>query len=379
MEPLEILKKLKSQSGSHSPSIETILENIPSLNIKIDACFLSNPYATDLFMKYLENDLIKTNKLREVLEFYPPQNHDVANTISKAIKVNPENLFVGNGAIEIIQAIIHNFVESTICVTLPTFSSYYEFVKLGINIVHFKLSKENDFEFNPEKYVKFVIESKADTVAIINPNNPDGGYITRDKMNYIFESLRHLKNIIIDESFIHFAYEDVELSQLSSEELINKYSNLIILKSMSKDFGIAGVRAGYAVMSKPKVDYLLKYGYLWNISGLANYFFRVYSNPEFISEYHIVRKKYIMNTQMFMNELIGISGIKVYPSKANFALIEITNGKNSFDFAMELLLKEGIYVRDCSDKTGLDGQFIRVASRTFEENLKIIQTLKEIN
>jgi histidinol-phosphate/aromatic aminotransferase/cobyric acid decarboxylase-like protein len=132
-------------------------------------------------------------------------------------------------------------------------------------------------------------------------------------------------------------------------------------------------------MSKPKVDYLLKYGYLWNISGLANYFFRVYSNPEFISEYHIVRKKYIMNTQMFMNELIGISGIKVYPSKANFALIEITNGKNSFDFAMELLLKEGIYVRDCSDKTGLDGQFIRVASRTFEENLKIIQTLKEVN
>jgi histidinol-phosphate/aromatic aminotransferase/cobyric acid decarboxylase-like protein len=122
----------------------------------------------------------------------------------------------------------------------------------------------------------------------------------------------------------------------------------------------------------------LKYGYLWNISGLANYFFRVYSNPEFIEEYQIVRKKYIMNTQMFMSELATVKGIKVYPSKANFALIEISNGKTSFEFAMELLLKEGVYVRDCADKIGLNGQFIRVASRTFEENLKIIKTLKEL-
>ena len=92
---------------------------------------------------------------------------------------------------------------------------------------------------------------------------------------------------------------------------------------MSKDFGIAGLRAGYAVLDQTKVDALLKNGYLWNISGLANYFFNVYSDPNFILKYDIVRRKYIMNTSMFLNELKNISGIKVYPSKANFALIEI--------------------------------------------------------
>ncbi|MDP4664002.1 MAG: aminotransferase class I/II-fold pyridoxal phosphate-dependent enzyme, partial [Salibacteraceae bacterium] len=120
-------------------------------------------------------------------------------------------------------------------------------------------------------------------------------------------------------SFIHFAYENVDLSQITSEELIQKYSNLIIVKSLSKDFGIAGVRAGYAVMSEDKVNTLLSNGYLWNVSGLADYFFKIYSQTDFVEEYNIVRKKYIMNTLMFLTELNAITKLKVYPSKANFA------------------------------------------------------------
>ena len=187
-----------------------------------------------------------------------------------------------------------------------------------------------------------------------------------------------MTNFIIDESFIHFAYEDIELSQITSEELTDSYSNLIIVKSMSKDFGIAGLRAGYAVMNSDKVDQLLKNGYLWNVSGLTNYFFKVYSEKTFIEKYDIERKKYIMNTLMFLNELKNIPGIKVYPSKANFALVEIEKGMTSFDFTVSLLLKYGIYVRDCSDKIGLEGQFVRIASRSFEENLKIIKAIKEL-
>ena len=184
--------------------------------------------------------------------------------------------------------------------------------------------------------------------------------------------------MIIDESFIHFAYEDIELSQITSEELTDTYLNLIIVKSMSKDFGIAGLRAGYAVMNADKVDKLLRNGYLWNISGLTNYFFKVYSEKEFIEKYDIVRKKYIMNTLMFLNELKTIEGIKVYPSRANFALVEIENGMTSFDFTISLLINYGIYVRDCSDKIGLDGEFVRIASRSFEENLLIIKAMKEL-
>ena len=147
---------------------------------------------------------------------------------------------------------------------------------------------------------------------------------------------------------------------------------------MSKDFGIAGIRAGYGIMNEKKVAQLLNNGYLWNVSGLADYFFKVYGNEVFQKEYEIVRKKYIMNTMMFLSELDKIPNIISYPSKANFALIEIINGKSSFDVTMELLVDSNIYVRDCQDKIGLNGNFIRVASRTFEENLKIIDAFKKV-
>jgi histidinol-phosphate/aromatic aminotransferase/cobyric acid decarboxylase-like protein len=367
---------LKKESGTHSPSIATILEKLPDVKIDVDACFLSNPYATDLFLKYLDQDLIKTNKLRNVLEFYPPQNQDVSRFIAKAIGANQKNIFVGNGAIEIIQAVIHRFVGKRLCIIIPTFSSYYEFVRPDTEVVYYKLTKEDNFVLNPDKFISFVKDNEIDSIAIINPNNPNGGYLSLEDLNHIIESLKGLKNIIIDESFIHFAYENVDLSQITSEELIQKYANLIIVKSLSKDFGIAGIRAGYAVMSEDKVKTLLSNGYLWNVSGLADYFFKIYSQTDFVEEYNIVRKKYIMNTLMFLTELNAITSLKVYPSKANFALVELKD-RSSFDFYLDLLVDSGVYVRDCSDKIGLDGEFVRIASRTFEENLKIINAVKK--
>lgn len=370
------IKDLKANSGSHSPSIDTLISQFDEFKINIDACFLSNPYATELFLNYLEEDLIKTNQLKNVLEYYPPQNREVAKNISKAIGVNFKNIFVGNGAIEIIQAVLHNFVKSKIIVILPTFSSYYEFLKDNVDVLFFYLDKKDDFSLNIEKYLSFVNANKPDTIVILNPNNPNGFYLKKAEIEQILESTKSVDNVIVDESFIHFAYENLEFSQISSEDLISKYNNLIIIKSMSKDFGIAGIRAGYAVMNSIRVDELLRSGFLWNVSGLSNYFFKIYTDSDFIKKYDIARKKYIMNTMMFLNELKSIEYLHVYPSKANFALVELKNNISSFDFTIDLLVNNGIYVRDCSDKIGLDGSFIRIASRTFEENLEIINALK---
>lgn len=372
----ERIRQLKEESGSHSPSISTLQHEIPDLQVSIDACFLSNPYATDLFMQYLHEDLIKPNKLRDVLEFYPPQIADVRKHISKATNLSPESIFVGNGAVEVIQAMMHRFVKENVCIILPTFSSYYEFASPDTQVFHYHLDKESDFELDVEKFIKFIFDNKIKNAVLINPNNPNGGYMSVDELNTLINELKDLDNLIVDESFIHFAYENIELFQMSSEEYVNSKSNLCIVKSMSKDFGIAGIRCGYGVMSEKKVNTLLANGYLWNVSGLADYFFKVYASAKFQTEYEVVRKKYIMNTLMFLSELSRLKNVRTYPSKANFALIEILGGKTSFDCTMDLLLDHGIYVRDCSDKKGLDGEFIRVASRTFEENLKIIDALK---
>tara|TARA_B100000900_G_C20259835_1_gene585519 strand:- start:92 stop:685 length:594 start_codon:yes stop_codon:yes gene_type:complete len=194
----------------------------------------------------------------------------------------------------------------------------------------------------------------------------------------IVNELREVEMILIDESFIHFAYEDEDKNQVSTSELALEYPNVVVVKSMSKDFGIAGVRAGYGIMNKHRVSKLLENGYLWNSSGLAEYFFKLYKNSLFLERYAEVRLQYIYEAINFFDALRSFQEIKVYPTKANFALIELLNGMTSSYFVNCMLIKYGVYLRSCSDKIGLQGEFIRVACRTKEENEIILKSFSEI-
>lgn len=372
------LQDLKKGAGTHSPSMFSILESIKEINIKVDSCFLSNPYATDLFIEYFNKELLETGNIRDLLEFYPSQNNIIAKKLAKSLKINADNIFIGNGAIEIIQALIHNYTHSKIIVNIPTFSSYYEYVKDGIEIVYNRLKKELGYELEIDQYIDLCKKEKPDTIILINPNNPNGAYVKYSDVIRLLDNLSDVENIIIDESFIHFAYEDSRLDLVSFYDLIHIYPNLTVIKSMSKDFGIAGIRAGYGIMSKEKVDHLLKNGYLWNSNGLAEYFFSLYVREDFNEKYLKIRKDYIKITQEFINELQTIKDIKIINSKANFVLVELPEGLDSSLFASTLLVKFGIYVRDCSDKIGLEGSYLRIASRTKEENDYIVDSLKEL-
>lgn len=372
------LLKLKQDSGSHSPSIATIKREIPQLQIKIDACFLSNPYATNLFMDYLQRDLLDSMRnLREVLEFYPSQNAIIAKKLANTLNINHKNIFIANGAIEAIQAILHNFVRGKIIVNIPSFSSYYEFIKPDTQVVFYNLSKENNYKLCPKNYIDFIKKTQPQSIVLINPNNPNGDYLSLEEMSEILQNCSFVENIIIDESFLHFAFESADFTPISYAPLFARFPNVILVKSMSKDFGIAGIRAGYAIMAESKVATLLKNGYLWNVSGLSEYFFSLYERLDFREEYEAIRKIYIQETQSFFTQLRQIETLKVYPSKANFALLEL-NGLTSSDFVNEMLLKYGIYTRTCKDKIGLDGEFIRLSSRSKAENGEILSAIKDL-
>lgn len=374
----EKLLKLKQDSGSHSPSIATIKREIPQLEIKIDACFLSNPYATKLFMDYLQRDLLdSTQSLREVLEFYPSQNAIIAKKLANTLNINHKNIFIANGAIEAIQAILHNFVRGKIIINIPSFSSYYEFVKPDTQVVFYNLSKENDYRICPKNYIDFIKKTQPQSIVLINPNNPNGDYLSFDAMSEILQNCSFVENIIIDESFLHFAFEGADFTPISYAPLFARFPNVILVKSMSKDFGIAGIRTGYAIMAESKVATLLKNGYLWNVSGLSEYFFSLYERLDFREKYEAIRRLYIQETQSFFTQLRQIKTLKVYPSKANFALLEL-NGLTSSDFVNEMLLKYGIYTRTCKDKIGLDGEFIRLSSRSKAENGEILSAIKDL-
>lgn len=371
-------KLLKEKSGTHSPSLASIQDNIPDLKIKVDACFLSNPYATELFLEYFKEEMIDTGKINALLEFYPSQNNIIAGFIEQRLNIEQGHIFVGNGAIEAIQAIIHRYCEGKIMITIPTFSAYYEYATSAHEVVHYQLKKEENYRLNIKDYIKQVEKEKPNTIVLINPNNPDGGYIKYDDLIYALDKLSWVKNIVIDESFIHFAYEDSDMDLKSVVPKVINRDNVYVIKSMSKDFGIAGVRCGYAVMAKKKVQDLLNNGYLWNSNGLAEYFFRLYSREDFLERYDLVRRKYITEALFFISELNQIKNVKVYPSRANFVLIELLNGETATNITAKLIAKHGVYVRNCDDKIGLEGEFIRVAARSQKENKIIIAAINDV-
>jgi histidinol-phosphate/aromatic aminotransferase/cobyric acid decarboxylase-like protein len=370
--------ELKKTSGSHSPSLNSIKEKIPELKINVDACFLSNPYATELFLEYFKREMIDTNEIYSVLEFYPSQNKIIANYVEKQLNIESGHIFICNGAIEAIQAVIHRYSKGKIMVILPTFSSYYEYATKETEVVFYHLNQKNNFKLDIDDYISKVKVIKPNTIILINPNNPDGGYISQNDLKKIINKLSWVENIIIDESFVHFAYEDDELTMKSIvSEVIDK-ENIIIIKSMSKDFGIAGLRCGYAAMSKKRVDELLANGYLWNSNGIAEYFFQLYSRKDFLERYEIVRKKYINESKIFFDTLSKLKNIKIYPSRSNFVLIELLNGLVADEVSAQLLCDYGVYVRNCNDKIGLNGEFIRVAARSNYENGIILKALENV-
>jgi histidinol-phosphate/aromatic aminotransferase/cobyric acid decarboxylase-like protein len=377
-ELLRTLAELKAESGSHSPSLYTLRDRIPELEIKVDACFLSNPYATDLFIERLTSDLIATGQLREVLEFYPSQNQHVAKLLSQALDIGEEHFFVCNGAVEAIQAALHRFAGTRVGVILPTFSPFYEYLRPDQTSFFYKLSRDNDFELDVDDFVEFVLANRLDAVCVINPNNPNGGYVPTQAMRKLLDAFASLQLVILDESFVDFAYEDEQRNRRSLAAEVAAMPNVVLIKSMSKDFGIAGLRAGYAVMSPERVHALVSNGYLWNISGLTEFFFRLFAEAEFQAQYAAARLRYLEEAGVFFEALKRVEHLRAYSTKANFCLVELDASLEIEMLAPLLLIRHGVYVRDCRDKVGLeDGQYMRIAGRKGFENDLMLTALND--
>lgn len=358
--------EMKTNAGTHAPSIYQLIKECPQIKINIDACFLCNPYALDLFMQYLSK-----TEVEKYIKFYPPQNHEIARNISFFNSIPFQRILVGNGAIEIIQCLFSNFVDKKIAITMPSFSAYYE-VSEGKNvIIPYFLDKTKGFNVNITDYINFIIANKPDIIVIINPNNPTGTLIKKHDLIKIHGVLSAEQLLIVDESFIHFS---------SNEETLENYSiayqNIIVIRSLSKDFGIAGIRLGYAVMAEEIIRKLCKTGFLWNSNGLAYHFTELMMSVDFMNSYNLSRSLYISHRDDFFIKLKKQKDIIVYPSSANFFLVETLD--NPAKIFTKLLFQYGIYTRILNDKIGLEGSFLRIASKSQTENNKIANALKEL-
>ena len=367
----QALAGIKHLSGSHSPS-PAMLASL-GVEVKRDFCYLANPYATELFLKRFRKDFRSADRLRAAVELYPSQNRALAEKLERIAGVTSERIFVGNGAAEVIQAVLHTFVRKKILVPVPTFSPYLEFAQRVVRVETHQLRREKDFLLEPKRLLEDVRTHRPDAVVIINPNNPNGGYLNAAELQRLLRRLAHVRTVIVDESFIHFAGKRIQ----SVASMVSKYPNLVVIKSLSKDFGIAGLRLGYAVMSKERVSALLSNGYLWNVSGFGEYFLDLLSDRKFMMAYEKARLRAIRDRDVFFEALKRIPRVRAYPSSANSLLLELSDGTKASNLMVALLLRHGIYVRTCYDKVGLKGEYIRVASRKGSENQMLLRALRE--
>ena len=175
---------IKQKCGSHSPGASIIEKEIPEIKLNIDCCFLSNPYATEIFEKRLKVAISDDQWLYGQIESYPAQNAQIAEYVAKAIGIKSENIFIGNGATEIISALLNRFVKGKILIMLPTFSPFYEYVNKNTTEIHYYplVKDKNRFYCDIDRLLIYCNVNDINNIVVINPNNPDGSLIEKGTM-----------------------------------------------------------------------------------------------------------------------------------------------------------------------------------------------------
>lgn len=328
----------------------------------LDFYFLVNPYFPP--QKLIDELKAAAEKL---LTQYPSGMYVNSLLAAKNFGVAQKNILVGNGAAELIKSLM-NSVSGRIGIVRPTFEEYPN--RYG-DTVSFTPQNEN-FSYGVEDLINYFGDKNISALVVINPDNPSGNYISQGKILQLLEWAR-AKNIflIVDESFIDFADENATLIE---QEILDANKNLCVVKSISKSYGVAGVRLGVLASGNENLIAALKKDVaIWNINSFAEFYLQIYEKykSDYVKSLALLREE----RRRFQEELGKIQGVRVIPSQANFVMVEIL-GVPAREVAKNLLAKKNIFVKDLSAKiTG--GNYLRIAVRDFDDNNKILAALKE--
>lgn len=338
----------------------------------LDFCYLVNPYFPP---KALVNEMKQMSDI--LLESYPSGDKQQSLLAGKIFGVLPEHIAVGNGAAELI-ASISELSSGKVVVPFPTFNEYPN--RFG-NENTVWLPANEDFSYSVEDIVRSAEENSASYVLLINPDNPSGHFFTKQEVIVLAEQLSS-KNVklILDESFVDFAEPEIRFTFID-EELISKHKNVIVIKSISKSYGVPGIRLGVLVSSDESlIEKIQKNTSIWNINSFAEFFLQIFD--KYKKFYGSACDKIAEERVRFSSELSKIPGVKVYESQANYLLCKLSGEAEkigSLGLAEKLLDGYNILIKDLSSKKGFEkGQFIRLAVRNCQDNDRLIFALKEI-
>ena len=315
-------------------------------------------------MKAIEDEIGSINRYPE------SQLHELVGEIARYSGVKDSQVIIGgDGADEIIDVLAKTFIDAgdEFIVPLPSYM-YYEYLlrQYGAKPVYARWDlKENRLDVES---IYECISAKTRMIFLCSPNNPTGTLIDKDVLADIAAKNTDIL-IVIDEAYF-------EYSEVTNRDLIDEYDNIFIIRTMSKVLGLAGMRIGYGLACEEIIEYMHRIKPVFSLTRLSFVAaLNTFRDTEYIEE--SIRKG-IESRQYLYDEISKIDGLKVFPSKSNFMLIDIRGtGFTATDLA-EKLMRRAIIVRDCTSFKGLDEYWIRISICTLEEDKRFIEILKEV-
>ncbi len=333
----------------------------------LDFCYLVNPYFPN---KKLIAEM-KAN-FETLLTQYPSGMQVNSLVAAKNFGLKQDQIIVGNGAAELIKSLMEG-ITGKVGVLHPSFEEYAN-RKNKDELVAF-VPDNVDYTYTADDLMEFYDNKDIETLLIINPDNPSGNYIKKADVLRICQWAKVRKiRLVVDESFVDFV--DVEEDRsLLEQELLNENPHLFVVKSISKSYGVPGLRLGIiASGDKEKIAAMKKDVAIWNINSFAEFYMQIYE--KYKSAYTAALQTFYSTRADFIDKLGEISFLRVIPSQANYVLCEVKSPYTSRRLT-SMLLEDNILIKDLSEKTGFEGeQYVRIAVRNEADNQDLITALK---
>ena len=335
----------------------------------LDFCYLVNPY----FPPQRMIDEIKAS-FETLMREYPSGMRVNSLLASKNFSVKQEYILVGNGAAELIKAYMENWT-GRLGNILPTFEEYPN-RKGDDDLVQF-IPQSEGFKYSSADVKSFFADKNIDTLLLINPDNPSGNYIPFDDLlDLIHWTKERGLQFLVDESFVDFANADGQFS-LFDNQILSANPHLVVVKSISKSYGVPGFRLGVLASGNTEVIAKLKKQVaIWNINSFGEFYMQIYE--KYHKDYDKACERFREERELFKSELDVIPFLKVYDSQANYFLCKVTDRFTSHELALKLL-KYNILIKDCGTKKAFgNSNYIRLAVRNRKDNHYLTEILKSL-
>ncbi|MFF7897448.1 pyridoxal phosphate-dependent aminotransferase [Streptomyces sp. NPDC088817] len=356
-------------TAAHSPSMAALTREGGDGAGPVDFCIPCNPYfpTPEMFQDM-------ATRLREIVTYYPSSADTITAELCNLLQLPPQCVAMGNGSTELITWIDHLLVRESLAVPVPTFGRWTDQpMETGKRVDMFPLQESNGFALDLAQYSEFIRARGTRVAVVCNPNNPDGGFVPKHTLVQFMDSLADLDLVVIDESFLEFADAEAEPSVVQEAML---RPNVVVLRSLGKNFGLHGIRFGYLVANPALAGKVRSMLPKWNLNSFAEHV--VFMLKEHGTEYRQSLQQVRRDRMEMAAHLSALPGLTVYPSQGNFLFVRLPVGAEGTVVRDRLLTEHRILVRECGNKIGSSSRFLRLVVRPEVDVRRLVSALEQV-